>query len=97
MGRWGEAERKTLFDFMGLVSYGGGKRFTEHGILRASAGGTGSGSAPAATSLTSGSVPCAEIFSATILSKPTQGANQSLRPSLIYAIMNDIVYGGEGN
>ena len=50
--------KPPLFDFMGLVSYGGGKRFTEHGILRASAGGTGSGSAPAATSLTSGSVPC---------------------------------------
>ena len=41
----------------GLVSYGGGKRFTEHGILRASAGGTGSGSAPAATPLTSGNGP----------------------------------------
>ena len=24
-------------------------------------------------------------------------ANQSLRPGPIYAIMNDIVYGGEGN
>ena len=50
-------ERKNLFDLMGLVSYGGGKRFTEHGILRASAGGTGSGSAPAATPLTSGNGP----------------------------------------
>ena len=33
----------------GLVSYGGGKRFTEHGILRASAGGTGVFSAIAVT------------------------------------------------
>ena len=37
----------------GLVSYGGGKRFTEHGILRASAGDTGSYSVPAATHLIS--------------------------------------------
>ena len=59
MGRWGEAGKENLVCLPGgLVSYGGGKRFTEHGILRASAGGTGSGSAPAATPLTSGSVPC---------------------------------------